>query len=195
MNSELEIEVKLTLLSPSPLSRFRAVLGEPAARREQLNRYFVPTDSARTVVRVREEGGGLVLTVKVGGEHDAAGIFRRPERNQAIPPEWLFSLLETGECAALSADPVMHGVGTPLTYLGQLRNTRRLFKFESWTIELDHTFYPDGEEIWELEIESEDAHKALERVSGWLDAQGLPWRPSTAGKFSLFLEKSRRVES
>ena len=190
MESELETEVKLTLLSSSPLGRFRAALGEPSARKEQLNRYFLPAAPARTVVRVREEGGGLVLTVKTGGERTARGIFRRPERNRVIPPEWLFSLLETGVCAELSAAPVMHGVGTPLTYLGQLRNTRHLFPFESWTIELDRTFYPDGEEVWELEIEAPDADEALARVSGWLDAQSLRWTPSIAGKFSLFLEKS-----
>jgi len=189
LDSQLEVEVKLTLLSPSPLSRFRAVLGPPREKREQLNRYFVPAAPARTVVRVREEGGGLVLTVKTGGERNPNGIFRRPERNLAIPPEWLFSLLETGECDDLFTDSVMQGVQPPLAYLGQLRNTRHLFNFERWTIELDHTFYSDGEEIWEVEIEADDAEEALGRVSQWLDAQGIDWQPSVSGKFSLFLAK------
>lgn len=190
MDSELETEVKLTLLSPSPLGALRASLGAPKVKKEQLNRYFVPSAPARTVVRVREEGGGLILTVKAGGERDARGIFRRPERNRVIPPEWLFSLLYTGECADLLLDPVMHGISTPLSYLGQLRNTRYLFSFESWTIELDHTYYPDGEEVWELEIEAEDAEEALKRVSEWLDLQRIRWEPSASGKFGLFLAKS-----
>jgi len=62
--SKTETELKLTLLSDDPLPSLIERLGAPVRVVEQLNRYFEPAAPPKWMVRLREEGGGLLLTVK-----------------------------------------------------------------------------------------------------------------------------------
>lgn len=201
--SGLEFELKLTLLSDDPLPALEAALGPPARTVEQLNRYFLPAAPEGTMVRVREEGGGLELTVKgkridrVAGmdrhtDGSASGVFVRPEINRPIPPEWLFELLDTGTCPALLAVEELGGVTAPLRPAGQLYNTRRSFPYKQCTIDIDRTEFPDGTVTWELELESPDAESVAAEIAAHLSSLGIRHEPSRTGKFSRLMAMKRQ---
>jgi len=186
---ELEVEAKLELDVEDPLGLLTDLLGRHVRRREQLNRYFLPVGPRGLVVRLREEEGGVLLTIKGAGRAAADGVLVKPEANEVIPPEWLLELRECGESEALFGAAIMKAVEPPLEYMGQSHNTRWSFDFRSWTVDLDRTVYPDGSVSWEVEIEAEDAGRARNELARTLDDAGIGWRSTSESKFSRVLKR------
>lgn len=189
MTVEMERELKWTLLSAVPLSALQAVLGRPANEAEQLNRYFLPLSPSGTMVRFREQCGGLLLSVKRGGSRNELGYYVREECNHPVPPEYLFEFQETGGCAELERLECMAGLHGPYEFVGLLLNTRRMWRWEGLEVELDRTEYPDGEMVWEVEVETDSPEAAAPLLARLLERCGVAWCPSDKGKFGRLREK------
>jgi len=185
----LETEIKLEISADDPPGELERVLGKAARKVEQLNRYFLPARPPGTMVRLREEDGGLLLTVKGSGTTTDSGIAVRPEWNEPVPPEWLFDLASSDGSSLLFRAEIMERVSPPLRYAGQTHNTRWMFGFNRWTLELDRTTYPDGSVTWETEVETEDTAAALEELKSLLARTGITYRPAREGKFSRLLKR------
>ncbi len=195
----MESELKLELLTADPLGELVARLGEPTRRIEQLNRYFLPAGPSGWVVRFREEAGALVLTVKGPSGSTAPGVmdsgplgsalFVRAEREMSVPSEVLLHLLPGADQAPLFLLPPLEGMAGPLRPAGSCRNTRWVFTYRGFDLELDCTQYPDGSSGWELEVETDRPSEALPLVSALLSELAISFRPSTKGKFARTRER------
>lgn len=196
MATGIETEIKLTLHSENIPEKLRAITGPAVTRVEQLNRYFRSSSPGETMVRIREESGGLVLTVKGPTTTTERGVFSRTESNEAIPPEWLFQL-QAGEIPeGLMSLEAMAGVEGPLLYLGSLRNTRWLFQHQGLNLEVDRTEFPDGDRVdWEVEVETESPVEAAPILDAILTIAGIEATPSRQSKFQKFLDSVGQTET
>jgi inorganic triphosphatase YgiF len=179
-----ERELKLDILLDEPAEAMERLFGRPVQVLEQLNRYYVPASPAGVVLRLREEGGGLILTVKGGGQATPEGVFVRQEHEQVIPSEWLPWIAEDQGRKLIAAAGLGGILSAPLAYAGQNRNTRRVFRFRQWEVLLDTTDYPDGRRFHEIEVEHDRPEDARADLTAALDGAGIPWRPAHHGKFA-----------
>lgn len=186
---DLETEIKLTLLDEDPKPLLEAALGPPRRRIEQLNRYYLPASPKGVVVRLREEDGALILTVKGGGRKTPSGVFIKPEANEVIAPEWLLDAERTDGIPSLFQAGIMEQVTPPLEYVGQSRNTRWLFDLHGYVLELDHTYYPDGSDSWEIELETDEIDPAMKLLLDLMARASMRCEPSGQGKFARLLQR------
>ena len=144
------------------------------------------------MVRIREESGGVVLTVKGPTTTTEGGVFSRTESNEAIPPEWLFQLQAGETPEGLMALEAMANIEGPLVYLGSLRNTRWLFQHQGLNLELDRTEFPGIDRVdWEVEVETDSPVKAAPILNSILTIAGIEATPSKQSKFQKFLDSIR----
>ena len=191
----IERETKLTV-SPRDHSRIREG-GRVLECRDQLNIYLHDPHRLREEIvyfRVRFESGidpVATLKIPVGWKGQmremveverplaelGPSLFPRPRRWVRVDTELPEGFMEHFQALGIQR----------LRRLGWMRNRRCVIEFGSLgTVELDRTVLPDGEVLYEVEIEnpSEEKHRALaERVKSLAPSATY----SKVGKFSRFM--------
>jgi adenylate cyclase class IV len=200
----LEQEVKIELLHRADLERFAAALADesslPPRSVRQTNHYFDAPDlclaRALTMLRLREADGRVVLAYKAGTQVEA-GSFSSLEIESELPLESLGGLLaRPGGLLDIDVPPTRallerHG-RIALERIASLENRRRIFKIESFTIELDAMRFAGGGEEFEIEVESETPEAARRFCLERLAALGIESRPGTETKFQRVLRRMGR---
>ena len=211
-----ERELKLALGDPAALADLLAALPPATWVLEQTNHYFLDPGGrladVRVMVRVREEtrcpGPGwvgsppersmhVVLTIKRRAA-SRDGYFQAEEREEVLPvPLWrrvqAGSLALTALPSALITELAREHQLTSLTEHAASRNLRRVVPLEGFTLELDHTTYPDGSDDCEVEVETdrpEQARALLLRVAA---SAGVRLTPQTKGKYARLRARLRAM--
>jgi len=188
-----EREVKLRIPDPAHFARLSAALPALGEQRQR-NHYFdapgLPLSRAGVLVRVREEGSALLLTVKRGVER-APGRIESEEWEVALSPA-TWAIVREGRVPLVEAarfDPLdAVAVGLALRVVGSLENRRRLRRGPRGEVyELDETTFPWGEVRHEVEIESDDPVAALGEARRLLDGLGVAYETSVETKHERLL--------
>ncbi len=175
-----EREVKLRIASAADFHRLVQSL-PPAVETHQRNTYFDTPDHALAregmLVRVREAGGKVVLTVKrVRGR--AQGRIESDEWERELAPA-LWASVQSGRAplAAASFAPLDAAArGRPIAAIGSLENLRRLARGPTGALyEMDETRFPWGEVHYELEIESDEPEEELAAARALFDRLGVAY--------------------
>jgi uncharacterized protein YjbK len=201
MSVRREIEIKLRLEDRAQYERLCRALGRPQDAWEQVNHYYCSEDGKipgeEGVIRIREEKGGAVLTVKLGSLKDGLASAREYEavwcgRLEEAPPS-SSAIWETGH-AGLKALEQTYGKPFPLVWLGKMINQRRLYLSpEGPSLEVDASRYPDGEEDYEVEVETEHPERDRLLLEERLNNLGIRFSPQTATKYQRFLQHLART--
>jgi len=194
----IEQEIKFELESAADFSRFleglEAAAQMPARLLSQTNHYLDTREltlAGRLVMFRIRESSGVVITLK-SGTHVEDGYFRSREVEAALDPALLDGILARPRTVyGLDVAPVQalcHDFGElQLECIGTLRNMRRVVVVDGHTVEIDQMQFGEGDEEYEVEIESarpdEVRHWCLERFR----ALGVEARPSTETKFQRLL--------
>ena len=203
----LEKEVKIELGNKhafqQALNLFTRASDKEIQLVRQINHYLDTGDLtlARSLVmfrlRLSEEAGKekkALLTFKSGTQIEE-GYFQSKEIESMISPE-LSSDLLADPCSLYKLDlpPIItlrkeYGE-LPLELVGILHNERRIFYIEGYTVELDTMKFQDGEEAYEVELESENPRQAREWCLACLKAAGIgDIKPATCTKFQRLTRK------
>lgn len=191
----MEVELKL-LLEQGDADRLRARLGPPLRTEEQTNRYF--DDDARTLgragwgLRLREasrDGGAVHWTLTLKHSGDESGEFSvRPEYETALEPGEVDPI---AVARGLLDDPgALPDVA--VTEIGRMHNHRECYLLAGtdFTVELDHTRWPDGSESDELELEIDDASRDAEAsgiLRAYFEELGIAWRVGRVSKLARLI--------
>ncbi|MEW6279767.1 MAG: CYTH domain-containing protein [Candidatus Eremiobacterota bacterium] len=190
----LERELKFAL-DRAGYERMAECLGTPFEEVEQVNVYLDTASSQieamRAALRLRREGGQLLLTYKRGRAQTGA-YFEIAEFEVPITPDqWLG--LETGSSLP-DLEPLQElhrDVPSldPLVCLGRVENLRRRYPLPTGDVaELDRTVFPNGRVDYELEVETADP----EAVERWLrEHAGFPLVAQQTTKYRRFLDAIR----
>ncbi|HKK73015.1 MAG TPA: CYTH domain-containing protein [Candidatus Krumholzibacteria bacterium] len=194
----VETELKLLLPDREAVRRLIDALGPESTPQHQVNVYFDDGDgtwsAAGWAVRLRRENGSLKLTVKTTGT--ARGDFvERGEWETDLDPDREAALSDGGAPLLQAVERLLGDQDLPprlreagLRPVGTMRNLRRrapLPGFEGLVVECDETTYPNGEVLYEAELEVEDAsgaEDAVSRLRSIFERLDLPWRPSDVSK-------------
>lgn len=204
----MERELKLAL-EEEGFRRLRAAAVEVGEEVLQVNTFLDTPEgllrSCRHALRVRDEGGRCLLTVK-GPKTMAGNLAVRREEECELPGEVAERMLAGVAVAELPALPPLRHLravcgarweGAVLRPVVSFRNTRLPVVFGAGGVRLeavlDRTEYADGAVFFELEAEFEDeegyrrAEPAFRELFAGL---GVPWVPSERSKFGRALERA-----
>jgi uncharacterized protein YjbK len=195
----MEKELKLRLPTHEDYTRLLRRLG-PVERSTRQRNDYLDTDGdelrrRRIMVRFRDEGGGLVLTVKWKAVQ-REGYFQAEEEEAGLKARSPSEALRDGEAArALAAlCPELREVDlSTLRVLGSIHNLRQRFRLEDFDLELDHSTYPNGAEDYELEVETLRPEAARELVERLLQDSGARCEPQSLTKYERFLDNVSRT--
>ncbi len=196
MTVRREIEIKLRLEGRAEYDKLCRALGAPEEEWEQVNHYFRSEDGRipgrEGVIRVRLERGRAVLTVKLGALKDglaSAREFEEPWRGplEEIPPS-SDAIWGAGH-AGLEALERKAGRRFPLVWIGRMTNRRRLYRTpDGLRLEVDASRFPDGEEDYEVEVETDDPERDRGLLEALLARSGVRFTPQPATKYQRFLQ-------
>ena len=196
MSIRTEIEIKLRLEGRAQYDRLCREMGTPADAWEQINHYFRSEDGRipgkEGVIRIRLERGKAVFTVKLGALKDglaSAQEYEEPWRGpqEEMPPPST-AMWDAGH-AGLHALEHRFGKRFLLVWVGKMINQRRLYRtVEGLCMEVDASRYPDGEEDYEVEVETDDPERDRGLLEALLDRFGVHFVPQPATKYQRFLE-------
>jgi uncharacterized protein YjbK len=196
MSIRREIELKLRLEGRAQYDRLCREMGTPADAWEQINHYFRSEDGRipgeEGVIRIRLERGKAVFTVKLGALKDGLAsaqeyeeVWRGPL--EEIPPPST-AMWDAGH-AGLHALEHRFGKRFLLVWVGKMINKRRLYRSaEGLCMEVDASRYPDGEEDYEVEVETDDPERDRGLLEALLDRLDVLCVPQPATKYQRFLE-------
>lgn len=193
-----EREVKLRIPDAAHFTRVLETLPR-LGEKQQRNVYFdtpgLDLSRSGILVRVREGGGRVLLTVKRGARRAPGRIESEEWETDLAPALWeavlqgSASLPEAARFEPLDAA----AAGRPLAIVGTLENHRWECEGPDGSrYELDETRFPWGEIHHEVEIESEDPVGALERARRFLDAMGVVYDTTVETKHERLLRGPRR---
>ena len=196
MSVRREIEIKLRLEGRAQYDRLCREMGTPADAWEQINHYFRSEDGRipgkEGVIRIRLERGKAVFTVKLGALKDGLASAREYEEPwpgplEEMPPPWT-AMWDAGH-SGLHALEQRFGGRFPLVWVGKMINRRRLYRpDEGLCMEVDASRYPDGEEDYEVEVETDDPERDRGLLEALLDRLDVLYVPQPATKYQRFLE-------
>ena len=196
MSVRQEIELKLRLEGRAQYDKLCREMGTPADAWEQINHYFRSEDGRipgeEGVIRIRLERGKAVFTVKWGNLKDglaSAQEYEEPWRGpqEEMPPPSI-AMWDAGH-AGLQALEQRFGKRFPLVWVGKMINQRRLYRTaDGLCMEVDASRYPDGEEDYEVEVETDDPEQDRGLLEALLDRLGVHFVPQPATKYQRFLE-------
>jgi len=196
MSVRREIELKLSLEGRVQYEELCRKMGDPVDAWEQVNHYFRSADGKipgeEGVIRIRLERGKAVLTVKLGVLKN--GLARAQEYEEPwsgpggeMPPP-SDSLWGSGH-GGLKALEQRYGKRFRLVWVGAMVNQRKIYRsVEGLCMEVDASRYPDGEEDYEVEVETESPERDREILETLLKNLGIPFVPQTATKYQRFLQ-------
>ena len=195
----MEQELKLRLPTHEDYARLLRRLGPAECSTRQRNDYL-DTDGdelrrRRIMARFRDEGGGLVLTVKWKAAQ-REGYFQAEEEEAGLKARSPSEALRDGEAARALATlcPELREVDlSTLRVLGSIHNLRLRFRLEDFDLELDHSTYPNGAEDYELEVETLRPEAARELVERLLQDSGARCEPQSLTKYERFLDNVSRT--
>jgi uncharacterized protein YjbK len=188
-----EREVKLRIPDPADFARLRAAL-PPIRESRQRNHYFdapgLPLSQAGVLVRVREQEGAVLLTVKRGLTR-APGRIESEEWEVALPGE-VWATVRAGRARlgdAVRFEPLdAVAAGLAIGIVGSTENVRSVRRGPGGEVyELDETTFPWGEVRYEVEIESEDSAAALDGARRLLDGLGVRYDTAVETKHERLL--------
>ncbi len=197
-SSHTETEIKLRLEGPLEQQRLLACLGPEGTATHQFNLYFDGPAGEWSMrglsVRLRREAGSCRLGLKTRG--CAEGDFLRRGEWEFEVEDTLFDRLSEGGPflrARLESflDPLDDAPTLPAADLvpaGAIENLRRrapLPGIEDIEIELDESLFPDGQRVWEVEMEVESSGASAAAIDALRECfvrARVPWRPSTTSK-------------
>jgi uncharacterized protein YjbK len=165
---------------------------------DQINYYFDTSDlkltRSRTLLRIRK-AGECVLTLKCGKEV-RPGFFDALELESRIPSASLAALVEEPqailELAFPAIDELKRRFGKlEISLLGTLHNERVQRTIDGLVLEVDRVAFPDGSELYELEIETDEISRAEAWVERRLLSRGLCLRPQRFTKLEELLSWRR----
>jgi uncharacterized protein YjbK len=196
MTVRREIELKYRLEDRATYEKLCREMGDPLDAWEQINHYFRSADGkmpgAEGVIRIRLEKGKAVLTVKLGALKNglaSAQEYEEPWQGplEEMPPS-SNSLWESGH-AGLRVLEQRFGQRFPLVWAGKMVNQRNLYRSaEGLCIEVDGSRYPDGEEDYEVEVETESPERDRSLLVALLQNLGIRFVPQHATKYQRFLK-------
>ena len=170
-------------------------MGEPSQSWEQVNHYFRSEDGAipgeEGVIRIRLEKGRAVFTVKLGALEGGLATAQEYEEawqgpQQEMPPP-SSAMWDAGH-SGLRALEEKFGRRFPLVWVGRMVNRRRLYETaEGLCVEVDASKYPDGEEDYEVEVETDDPERDRGLLEALLTGMGIRFSPQPATKYQRFL--------
>lgn len=146
------------------------------------------------MLRLRFDGE-LKICFKLGGEKEGhPGYFDVLEVESILDPCILQQALEApGILGELAAPPIMslweHFNPLELTWVGQLSTVRRYRMIEPFLLELDEVTYPDGEIVFEVEIETSLPEEAREQLLSRLKELGIEAAPQRTSKLQGLLKR------
>ena len=76
----------------------------------------------------------------------------------------------------------------PLMIQGQLLNTRHVFRWQGFTLELDRSQFSNQRIDYELECETLDFDLLRNLLADLFNRLQIPWKPQTSSKYKRFLE-------
>jgi uncharacterized protein YjbK len=196
MSKRKEIELKLRLEGKAQYEELCRKMGDPVDAWKQINHYFRSADGKipgeEGVIRIRLERGKAVLTVKLGVLTNGLATAQEYEEPWSDPSEEMpppsEALWGSGH-GGLTALEQRFGKRFPLVWLGSMVNERKLYRsVEGLCMEVDASRYPDGEEDYEVEVETEDPERDREILEALLGDLGIRFVPQTATKYQRFLQ-------
>jgi uncharacterized protein YjbK len=200
-SDSIETELKLMLPDAAALQRLCARLGPPEDEALQRNLYFDAADRrlarAHWALRLRLCPQRAWLTLK-GESSFERGWTKRPEFEIELEPQRAKDAARDTAmlrelAVKLAADRLeAELLAAPLTLRGELTTLRRSYRRAEGRAELvlDHSHYPDGSSVYELELECRDPQLArLEesKLRQLLRSQGIGWQPSSVSKLARLL--------
>jgi uncharacterized protein YjbK len=191
-----EVEIKLRLEGRAHYDKLCREMAEPQEDWEQVNHYFQSEDGRipgeEGVIRIRQEKGKAVFTVKLGALEAGLASSREYEepwqgaREEMPPPST--AMWDSGH-SGLRALEEKFGGRFPLVWIGKMVNRRRLYRTaEGLSMEVDASTYPDGEEDYEVEVETDDPERDRALLEALLEKLGVRFVPQPATKYQRFLQ-------
>ena len=197
----MEQELKLRLMDRKDYELLERKLGVAERETDQVNSYLDTPDGAlarlQIMARIRDEDGSRRFTVKWGADH-GGGYFQAEEEEADLRARSPEDAVESGEAAltlAYLCPPARTLDLSRLRILGSMRNRRKRFHVDGFELELDHSEYDDGNEDFEVELETsrpDDAWKLVSRLLEESDAQA---EPQTLTKYQRFLNHAAKNAS
>ena len=196
MSVRKEIELKFRLEGRVQYEELCRKMGDPVDRCNQINHYFRSADGKipgeEGVIRIRLERDRAVLTVKLGVLTNGLARAQEYEEPWSGPPEEMpppSDVLWRSGHRGLRTLEERFGKRFPLVWLGSMVNERKLYRsVEGLGMEVDASRYPDGEEDYEIEVETEDPERDREILEALLRDLGIRFVPQTATKYQRFLQ-------
>jgi uncharacterized protein YjbK len=195
MSVRRETELKYRLEGRAEYEKLCRELGDPEDAWEQINHYFQSADGKIPgedgVIRIRQEKGRAVLTVKLGAL--ANGLARAREYEQPWSGPWhqmppRSKALWESRHEGLEVLERRFGGRFPLVWAGRMVNLRKLYRsVRGLCMEVDASRYPDGQEDYEVEVETESPERDRALLEALLRDLGIGFVPQTATKYQRFL--------
>ena len=195
MTVRREIELKYRLEGRAEYEKLCWEMGDPVDAWEQINHYFRSADGKipgeEGVIRIRLEKGKAVFTVKLGALENglaSAQEYEEPWQGpRQMPPS--SNLLWKSGHSGLKALEQRFGQRFPLAWAGQMVNQRKVYRsVEGLCMEVDASRYPDGEEDYEVEVETESPERDRGLLEALLKNLGIRFVPQPATKYQRFLQ-------
>jgi uncharacterized protein YjbK len=196
MSIRKEIELKFRLEGRDQYDKLCQGMGAPVEEWEQINHYFRSEDGKipgeEGVIRIRLERAEAVLTVKLGALRNGLASSREYEEAWPGPlaemPPSSRAIWEAGH-AGMRALEQRNGRRFPLVWVGRMVNLRRIYRTaEGLCMEVDASRYPDGEEDYEVEVETDDPERDRGLLEALLTRMGIRFAPQPATKYQRFLQ-------
>ena len=196
MSERKEVELKLKLEGRAQYEELCRKMGDPVDAWKQVNHYFRSADGRMPgeegVIRIRLERGKAVLTVKLGVLQNGLAKAQEyeepwPGSEEEMPPS-SEALWGSGH-GGLKVLEQRYGTRLPLVWLGSMVNERKLYRSGTGLcMEVDASRYPDGEEDYEVEVETESPERDRETLETLLGDLGIRFVPQPATKYQRFLQ-------
>lgn len=195
MSVRRETELKYRLEARAEYEKLCGGLGDPVDAWEQINHYFQSEDGKipgeEGVIRIRQEKGKAVLTVKLGALENGLARAREYEQPWSGPADQMpprSKALWRSRHEGLEIFQRRLGRQFPLVWVGRMVNLRKLYRYgQSFCMEVDASRYPDGQEDYEVEVETEFPERDRALLEALLHDLGIGVVPQTETKYQRFL--------
>ncbi|AIQ61690.1 CYTH domain-containing protein [Paenibacillus borealis] len=192
----VEKELKLLLEQDSYKKILNRVNQQPDVIR-QTNYYFDTCDfkleKAGITLRIRNEEKNWLLCMKTKSKTESQFVSsteiersiseRDFEYYKENPSEILEGITEN----PVNISSIINA--EEISLLGSIRNERKKLKlFNEYTIELDHSLFPGGNESFEIEVEGVNTERECDYIMNELRQMGIEFNLNKKSKYKRFVE-------
>ncbi|WP_340027972.1 CYTH domain-containing protein [Paenibacillus sp. FSL H7-0940] len=192
----VEKELKLLLEQDSYKKILNRVNQQPDVIR-QTNYYFDTCDfkleKAGITLRIRNEEKNWLLCMKTKSNTESQFVSsteiersiseRDFEYYKENPSEILEGITEN----PVNINSIINA--EEISLLGSIRNERKKIKlFNEYTIELDHSLFPGGNESFEIEVEGVNTERECDYIMNELRHMGIEFNLNKKSKYKRFVE-------